>query len=712
MKKLVQVFLFSLCLASFVQAQDSTKVKNEKAQAEIQKDNQIEEVKIVKQNKAIEHKPDRTIFNISNQSHLNSGTLMETIKQLPGLIASDVAGMMYQGKQLEVFLDGRPLNISSNELNSFLEGMPANSVERIEVITQPGAEFPATSGGAILNIITNKNAKKYLSATYTSSSAFNTYDKTRYRTYNSVLLNAKNKYFGWQLNFGQNYRENAFWSEFLNTNNKDVLSKTESDRINRSQYLKSGLTFDVNKKDRLLLNYDVNYANNNSEIESSGVGFATFDKGKSHNTRQDATITYQKRFDNKSQKLDFVFNYNNNKNDFNLFSNILGNTVLDNFSNQNYYNGKFDYSQGLKILDEGKVSFGALYEKLLFEARNFNITNLEYERVTAATYLELQATYNKFDFILGSRAENYKIGGKTPTAELIPFEQFRWFPNATVQYNITPQIFFNMNYNKKITLPSTSALNPNNTTYQNQNISTVGNPNLQPTIFNNFEVKLSAFDYAYLGYSLSSSKNQVVQQVSLNGNLVENSNFNVSEVKIHNFTFAFPLPYMLFSKGLKETMKFDVNPDTLNFIYFYTGYQLHQIPNLDTKGFWNFNLMSQILLPKKIKFVTEFGLITSGGNYFYFVADKPFNNFVDVTFSKKFLKDQLTVSIFGDDIFNMNRSYFRPINEPLLSYSKNDTRRFGFTINYKLPTKNKAAKVDQNMLKDEKKEEGGTVIGN
>jgi hypothetical protein len=46
-----------------------------------------------------------------------------------------------------------------------------------------------------------------------------------------------------------------------------------------------------------------------------------------------------------------------------------------------------------------------------------------------------------------------------------------------------------------------------------------------------------------------------------------------------------------------------------------------------------------------------------------------------------------------------------------LSYNKSDTRKFGFTLNYKLPTKNKAAKIEQNMLKDDKKEEG-TVIGN
>ena len=55
--------------------------------------------------------------------------------------------------------------------------MPANSIERIEVITQPGAEFPATSGGAILNIITSKSAKSYLTATYSGGYRFTNYEK-------------------------------------------------------------------------------------------------------------------------------------------------------------------------------------------------------------------------------------------------------------------------------------------------------------------------------------------------------------------------------------------------------------------------------------------------------------------------------------------------------------------------------------------------------
>ncbi len=81
-----------------------------------------------------------------------------------------------------------------------------------------------------------------------------------------------------------------------------------------------------------------------------------------------------------------------------------------------------------------------------------------------------------------------------------------------------------------------------------------------------------------------------------------------------------------------------------------------------------------------------------------------------MTFSKKFLKDQLTFTLFADDIFNMNRGLFRPVNEPLLSYNKTDTRKFGFTINYKLPSKNKLAKEDPNLLNKEKNEEKNTII--
>lgn len=681
------------------------------AQEEPKKAVELNEVAIVKTKKAVEQKADRTIFDFSSQPSLNSGSVLEGIKKLPGLIASDVAGMMYQGKQLDVFMDGRPLNITSNELNSFLEGMPANAIEKIEIITQPGAEFPATSGGAIMNIITNKNAKNYLSATYTNSTNFTSYDHLRWRINNSLLLSAKNKYFGWQLNVGQNYRESAVWTSLTTKENNttSILSITEADRFGRTNFAKSALTFDIGN-DRLLFNYDVNYSNNNSNTLGNGPGFSTNDDSFTDALRQDFVITFQKKFEDKSKKLDFKFNYNSNQNDFALNSRTNNATILDNASTQRLYNAKFDYSQPIAFSDEGKISFGGLYEALLFETQNMGIVNLDYQRKTTSAYGELQSKFDKFNFIVGGRAEDYNITGKTNTADLIPFKQFRFFPNASAQYNFSNSVYFNVNYNKKISLPSTSALNPNNTNYQNPNIDYSGNPNLQPTIFDNYEAKLSAFDYAFIGYNVSSAQNQVINRVLLTDDVVVNTNINVPQIKIHNFNVGMPIPYMLFTEGLKETMKMNINPDKMNFLYVYTAYQFHQIPEIKTNGFWMFNLMSQIVLPKDIKFVANFNYIMSKGNYFYFIAEKPFNNTLDLTFSKKFFKDQLSVSINADDIFNSNRFVFSSVGTPLLLANKNDTRRFGFSINYKIPTKNKLAKEDPNLLNKEKKEEGGNIL--
>jgi hypothetical protein len=703
MKKIYLIALMTIASFCKLSAQTTLEKTPEKT-------TELDEVAIIKTKKAVEQKADRTIFNFADQPSLNTGSVLEGIKKLPGLIASDIAGMMYQGKQLDVFMDGRPLNISTAELNAFLEGMPANAIEKIEIITQPGAEFPATSGGAILNIITNKNAKNYLSATYTNSTSFTSYDAVRWRMNNSLLLSAKNKYFGWQLNVGQNYRESAIWTSLEKKENgmMSLLSRTDADRIGRNNFIKSAATIDIGK-DRLLLNYDLTQNNNDSYTLGNGPSFSTNDASVNTSLRQDAVVTYQKKFGNTSKKLEFKFNYNNNTNDFELSPVGNSSLTLANSSNQNVYNFKFDYSQPIKFSDEGKLSFGSLYEELLFEAASKGNINLDYKRRTAASYIELQSKFDKMNFIVGGRAEDYNITGSTDTAELTAFKQFRFFPNASAQYNFNNSINFNVNYNKKITLPSTSALNPNNTNYQNPNIDYSGNPNLQPTLFDNYEVKLSAYDYAFINYNISSAKNQVINRVTLNNDLVINTNENIPEIKIHNFSVGMPIPYMLFTEGLKETMKMNVNPDTMNFLYVYAGYQYHQIPDVDTNGFWMFNFMSQIVLPKEIKFVANYNYIIPKGNYFYFIAVKPFRNALDLSFSKKFLKDQLTLSIYADDVLNTNENAFNSYQTTLLISNKMDTRKFGFSLNYKIPTKNKMAKESPNLLNKDKKEDSGIL---
>ena len=675
------------------------------AQNDVKKDSikitELKEVVVVAKKKAIEQKADRTIFDFSEQAHLNSGSLLEGLKKLPGLIISDVTGMLYQGNQLEVYLDGRPLNIYSNELNSYLEGLPANSIDRIEIITQPGAEFPATSGGAIINIISSKVSKRYLSATYSNGYSYTKYDNSRHRFNNSLLVNAKNNLFGWQIQIGQNYNETYQRSKFYSPST--ILSQNTADKTNRFYFIKTGLKFDF-KKDRLLVNYDYNTSKNNSTIDADGLGFTSLDKSSTNQNRNDIILNYQVRYNDKSRKLDFKANFNNNNNNFNLQSIPSGTNGLLNNYNQNFYQFKTDYSQEIKLLDKTKWSTGLLADRLEFETNNFNVKNLDYWRTTISAYSEFNTSYKKFDFIAGGRLESYIIEGETNTNILTPFKLTRFFSNASVQYNIMKQVFINANYNKKINLPNTAELNPNNTNYQNPNVSFFGNPNLEPTIYNNFEIKVSAFDYFFIGYSVSDATNKVINRIISTSSGASNISLNIPNLKIKKFNFGLPLPYMIFTKGLKETLKFNFNPDEINFLYIYVGHQKHILNDINYKGFWNVNLMSQVQLPSKIKFTATYNTSTTGGNYQYFVNQYPFSKQLDATFSKKFYNNNLSFSIYVNDILNNNKQSLGAIGTDLSYDNKNDSRRIGFSLNYKIPSKNKIPK-DENILKKDIKED-------
>lgn len=83
MKK--SLFVLSLAASVFTLAQQKPKTE---------KETQIEGVTITATKKAVEQKADRTIFDFSEQPTLNSGTLMEGVKKLPGLVVTDIAGMM------------------------------------------------------------------------------------------------------------------------------------------------------------------------------------------------------------------------------------------------------------------------------------------------------------------------------------------------------------------------------------------------------------------------------------------------------------------------------------------------------------------------------------------------------------------------------------------------------------------------------------------
>ena len=509
----------------------------------------------------------------------------------------------------------------------------------------------------------------------------------------------------------------------------DNISKIFNDQRNRGYFAKAALTFDFSQNDRLLLNYNLNYSNNDAAVQSngiySGLSYTREDETKSLGLRHEASATYQKRFSGSDRKLDFKFTYTKRDNDFeqkNLFLNQIPTNrfVLDNSSDARTAEFKVDFSQPLNIFDKGKISVGGLYERLDFTTESRGITNLDYQRQTASSYVELQTTIGKLDFILGTRAEDYDISGTTYNStthqydDLHKFKQYRFFPNASVQYNITRGVNFSVNYNKKISLPSISLLNPNNSTYGNGNIQTTGNANLQPTIYDNIEARISAFDYVFLGYNLNLVDNNLIQKISRSGDEVSMINENISSARIHNFNIGFPIPFMIFTKSIKEIMgsMSRTNPDKVSFLYFFANYQLQRLPNITPNGLLFLNATAQIILPKGIKLNAAYSLIPAKSGYFYLQIDEPMNNSLDISLSKKFMNNRLSVSLYVNDVFNTNKWAVRSIYQTpnVLMRGKNDTRAFGISVNYKIPTRNKLAKENPNMLSSDKKEDDGGLI--
>jgi len=108
------------------------------------KTNELSEVTVYgNQRQYMKVESDKTIISIKENGMLNSGTTLEAIKKLPGVVASPVGGLTLNGKGVTVYIDGAPSNLTGTDLQNYLNSLPANAIEKIELIYDPGASYDA-----------------------------------------------------------------------------------------------------------------------------------------------------------------------------------------------------------------------------------------------------------------------------------------------------------------------------------------------------------------------------------------------------------------------------------------------------------------------------------------------------------------------------------------------------------------------------------------
>lgn len=448
-------------------------------------------------------------------------------------------------------------------------------------------------------------------------------------------------------------------------------------------FLRPSLTYNF-KNAKLTVDYSLNYTNSDNYINDNAV----YKRTKNKVSRNEIATVFQQFYNKNQKKLKAEFVYSNVNDKFSQ-----KNIQSENTSKNDNYSLSVDYSAPFRFLDKSKASIGGRDDLEDIGIQNNGISSLDFKRNTFSSYAELQTSYKKIDFIMGMRGEKYYNLGKFSKDEIV-FNKFKIFPNASIQYNLMNSVFFTAKYNKKISLPSVSNLNPNNVIFENSNLSYNGNPYLQPTIYDNYAIKFSAFDYANLSYDISHAKNDIIFLITKNGNNIDYHYQNAPDLTIYSFSAGVPLPLMLFTKGLKELMKFNFDINKIDIFYFYVAYQKYKSSLIeDQKGIWTYFVSSQFILPKDINLQAIYKIINTG-NYKYYMVDKPFENNLYISVSKKFVGDKFSISIYGNDVLNTNRTYVRtiPLLNGITTHQKMDSRNFGISLNYKIFNSKKGEK--------------------
>ena len=104
---------------------------------------------------------EKTLYNVAEDPSIQTGTAADALQNAPGVEVDIEGNITLRGvSSVEIWLNGKPSHLNEESLKEFIKQLPANSLERIEVITNPSARYSAKSDGGIINIVTTSNIKK------------------------------------------------------------------------------------------------------------------------------------------------------------------------------------------------------------------------------------------------------------------------------------------------------------------------------------------------------------------------------------------------------------------------------------------------------------------------------------------------------------------------------------------------------------------------
>ena len=647
--------------------------------------NQLNEVVIRTEKTTVEIKLDKKVYNVGNDLMVKGGTVSDVLDNIPSVSVDVEGNVSLRGNEnVRVLIDGKP----SNAINiaEALRLIPADAIEKVEVITNPSARYDAEGGGGLLNIILKKGKNQGLNGTFNASTG---YPETYGLTGN---LNYKSKNFNLFTTQGYNDRNspgNSFTnSKYLNSDNSTrnyVYEDRENDRnskgyngnfgielyLNESTSWTNSFNYRKSKGDNVDnvvqdyydsgFNYDYSRTRINGEgSDSENVEFAT---------------NFMKKFKRDGHKLTIDGSFSSND-DFNdaIITDKVTNSNLVKFDNtlstqtQNRNLIQMDYVLPFGKGSQFEAGYRGEFSKLLTDYQvendgiiNNNFTNtLDYKEKVNALYTQYGLKIDKFSALFGLRFEDSNIEiNQLATNDYNTKKYSNFFPSAFFTYEISDKSSASVSYSRRIQRPRGRMLNPFSNLSSNINIF-MGNPDLDPAYSD-------ALDFGYIkrwekltfNTSLYVNKTTDVFQFArresgdfINGTpIVISSPINLATE--YRAGFEFTLNYSPY-KWWKLNGNFNLYRNETQGDFSYINFNnIEVFQNFDnTTTSWYSRITSKVTLPYKIDWQTNVSYNAPSTS----AQGKSLGVFgANLAFSKDVLKDKGTVSFNISDVFNSRK---------------------------------------------------------
>jgi len=112
----------------------------------------LKEVEVTAEKNTVVMSIDKRTYNVDKDLSVKGGTAADVMKNVPGVTVDADGNAQLRNQSPNIYVDGRPTNLT-------LQQIPADQIDRVEIITNPSVKYDASATGGILNIIMKKNLK-------------------------------------------------------------------------------------------------------------------------------------------------------------------------------------------------------------------------------------------------------------------------------------------------------------------------------------------------------------------------------------------------------------------------------------------------------------------------------------------------------------------------------------------------------------------------